>query len=75
MKVLLKLNPEHYDVREFPETGTLLVVRRGTKGPPDYSLEGEGFVIEFKNGEIYTIDIYDPKVARRFKNGLLIEVS
>ncbi len=67
MDLLLRLSPEDYELKEFPETGTLFVVHRSMKGKPDYSIEGDGFVIEFKDGLIYTVDVYDPEVAKRVK--------
>ena len=67
MDLLLRLSPEDYEIKEFPDTGTMLIVHKGVKGRPDYSLEGDGFVIEFKDGLIYTVDVYDPEVAKKVK--------
>ena len=71
-ELLLKLPLEDYEIKEYPETGTILIVRKGVKGLPDYSVEGEGITIEFKDGQIYAIDIYDPSVAKKFKENLAI---
>ncbi len=70
MELSLKIPLKDYEIREYGDTGTILIVRRGMKGEPEYSLEGEGFVIEFKEGKIYTIDIYDPEVAKRVREHL-----
>ena len=67
MELSLKIALDEYEVKEYPETGTMLIVRKGMSGEPDYSVEGEGFVIEFKEGKIYLIDIFDPEVARQVK--------
>ncbi|WP_164930565.1 hypothetical protein [Aquifex aeolicus] len=74
MELLLKipLEKEKYEIKEYPETGTMLIVHKDLRGEPDYSIEGEGLVIEFKNGEIYTIDVYDPEVARKIKQELVL---
>ncbi len=74
MELLLRLPLEGYEVKEYPDTRTILVVKKGVRGEPDYSLEGDGFVIEFKNGEVYTIDIYEPEVAQRFREKHLLSV-
>ncbi len=76
MELLLgiRLEKDKYEVKEYPDTGTLLIVRKGMKGEPDYSIEGEGFVVEFKDGEIYTVDVYDPKVASQVKERFYLQV-
>ena len=76
MELLLgiRLEGDKYEVREYPDTGTLLIVRKGVKGEPDYSIEGEGFVVEFKDGEIYTVDIYDPEVVSQVKERFYLQV-
>ena len=75
MDLLLRLSPEDYEIKEFPETGTLLIAHKGIKGKPDYSIEGDGFVIEFKDGFIYTVDVYDPEVAKRVKAKAPLELA
>ena len=72
MELLLKIPLEDYEIKEYPETGTMLIVRKGMKGEPDYSIEGEGMVIEFKDGQIYTIDIYDSEVAKKLREELVL---
>ncbi len=72
MELLLKVPLEDFEIREYPETGTMLIVRKGMKGKPDYSIEGEGMVIEFKNGQIYAIDIYDPEVVKKLREELVL---
>ncbi|RTZ58675.1 MAG: hypothetical protein DSZ31_05365 [Gammaproteobacteria bacterium] len=72
LELQLKLKLDDYEIREYPETGTMLIVRKGMKGLPDYSVEGEGITIEFKDGKIYTIDIYDPKVVQKLKEKFTI---
>ena len=71
-ELLLKLTLNDYEIKEYPETGTMLIIRKGMKGFPDYSIEGEGVTIEFKDGKIYTIDIHDPKVAQKLKQKLIL---
>ncbi len=77
MELLLgiKLEDKDYEVREYPDTGTLLIIHKGMKGEPDYSIEGEGFVVEFKDGEIYAVDVYDPEVASRVKEKLYLQLT
>ncbi len=70
MEVFLKISLRDYGIKEFEDTGTIIIVKKGLSGKPDYSIDGEGFVVEFKNGEIYIIDIYDPEVARNFREKL-----
>ncbi len=76
MELLLgiRLEEDKYEVREYPDTGTLLIVRKDMEGEPDYSMEGEGFVVEFKDGEIYTVDVYDPEVASQVRNSFYLKV-
>ena len=76
MELLLgiRLERDKYEVREYPDTGTLLIVRKGIKGEPDYSIEGEGFVVEFKDGEIYTVDVYDPEAVSQVKDKFYLQV-
>ena len=40
MELLLGIGLENdkYEVREYPDTGTLLIVHKGMKGEPDYSI-------------------------------------
>jgi len=71
-ELLLKLSLEDYEIKEYPDTGTILIVRKGMKGFPDYSVEANGATIEFKDGKIYTIDIYDPSIAKKFKEKFAI---
>ena len=71
-ELLLKLPLEDFEIKEYPDTGTILIVRKGMKGLPDYSVEAEGATIEFKEGQIYAIDIYDPIVAKKFKEKFAI---
>ena len=57
MELLLKIPPlENYEIR----------------GKPDYLIEREGMVIEFKDGQIYTIDVYDPEVAKKLRQELVL---
>ena len=70
----LRLDLKDYEIKEYPETGTMLIVRKGVKGLPDYSIEGEGITIEFKDGKIYAIDIYDPEVAQKFKKEFAVTI-
>ncbi len=58
MELPPKIDLEDYGIREYPDTGTILMFKRGMDGEPDYAVEGEGFVMEFKDGMVYTIDIY-----------------
>ncbi len=71
-ELLLKLPLDDYEIKEYPETETMLIVRKGMKGLPDYSIEGEGITVEFKDGKIYTIDIYDPNVVKKLKEKFIV---
>ncbi len=75
MELRIEIPLDEYEIREYEDTGTLLIFRKDFIGEPDYSIEGEGFVIEFKDGEIYTIDVYDPDVARKFKEKFMLELT
>jgi len=77
MELLLgiKLEDKDYEIREYPDTGTLLIIRKGMGGEPDYSIEGEGFVVEFKDGEIYSVDVYDPEVASKVKREFYLQLT
>ena len=77
MELLLgiRLEEDKYEVREYSETGTLLIVRKDMEGEPDYSIEGDGFVVEFKDGEIYTVDVYDREVASQVKERFYLQVE
>ena len=65
MELLLRLPLEGYEVKEYPDTGTIPVVKEGVREEPDYSLEGDGFAIEFKADKCFhhTVRIY--LLARR----------
>ncbi len=54
MEVFLKISLKDYEIKEFEDTGTIIIVKKGLSGKPDYSIDGDGFVVEFKNGE-YTL--------------------
>lgn len=75
MELLLKLPLEDYEIKEFLDTGTLMIVHKDMHGQPDYSIEGEGFVVEFKDGTVYIIDVYEPQVARKIKENLPLIVN
>lgn len=49
MEVFLKISLRDYGIKEFEDTGTIIIVKKGLSGKPDYSIEGGGFVVEFKN--------------------------
>lgn len=75
MELLLKFPLEDYHIKEFPDTGTLLIIRKDMEGQPDYSVEGDGFVIEFKDGLVYIVDVYEPEVARKIKDNIALTVD
>jgi len=77
MELLLgiTLEDDEYEIKRFPETGTMVIHRKGISGEPDYSVEGDGFVVEFKDGKIYTVDIYDPEVASRAGEKFYLQLS
>jgi hypothetical protein len=75
MELLLKIPLEDFEIKEFPDTGTILLVRKGFEGESDYTLEGEGFVLEFKEGKPVYLDIYDPEVAKAFKKHFALELK
>lgn len=49
MELPLKLKLKNYRVRRYPDAdaGAMLTVKKGVKGELDYSLEYDGFIIEF----------------------------
>ncbi len=55
MELFLKIPLKDYEIKEFEDTGTIVIVKKGLSGKPDYSIERDGFVVEFKDGEIYNI--------------------
>ncbi|RMH06672.1 MAG: hypothetical protein D6699_02140 [Aquificota bacterium] len=75
MELRIRIPLEGYEVKSYEDTGTMLIFRKDLSGEPDYAIEGDGFVIEFKNGEIYTIDVYDPETAKRLKKEFTLAIT
>lgn len=50
-------------MKEDPDRGSLLLVRRGVTGLPDEVIEGKGLTIEVKDGKVVIIDIFRPDLV------------
>ena len=53
--------PKLFEKKIDPETGNILFYRRDMRGVSDRVIEGDGFTVEFKDGQIYLIDIFNAK--------------
>lgn len=59
----LSFKPEFFDKKVDPATGSILFFRRDMRGIPDRVVEGDGFTVEFKDDQVFAIDIFSaPKV-------------
>ena len=59
----LSFKPEFFDKKVDPATGNILFFRRDMRGIPDRVVEGDGFTVEFKDDQVFAIDIFNaPKV-------------
>lgn len=61
MNMDLNFKPELFDKKIDPQTGNILFFRRDMRGIPDQVIEGDGFTVEFKDGQVYLIDIFNAK--------------
>lgn len=57
----LSFKPELFEKKVDPETGNILFFRRDMRGVSDQVIEGDGFTVEFKDGQVYLIDIFNPE--------------
>lgn len=55
----LKIDTDLFDKKIDPQNGNILFHRKDMKGIPDRVIEGDGFTVEFKNGQVYLIDIFN----------------
>lgn len=53
----------NFDKHIDSDNGAILFTKKGFSGLPDKVFEDHGFTIEFKNGEVVVIDIYQPEIA------------
>ena len=53
--------PKLFEKKIDPETGNILFYRRDMRGVSDRVIEGDGFTVEFKDDQIYLIDIFNAK--------------
>ena len=64
--------PKLFEKKIDPETGNILFYRRDMRGVSDRVIEGDGFTVEFKDDQIYLIDIFN---AKKVMSNLLSTVS
>lgn len=55
----IELDLDEYEIKEDKETDAILFVKKGIKGEPDFAIEGDGVVVEFKDNKIYVVDILE----------------
>ncbi len=55
----LSFKPEFFEKKVDPETGNILFFRRDMRGISDQVIEGDGFTVEFKDDQVYLIDIFN----------------
>lgn len=57
----LNFRPELFEKKIDPETGNILFFRRDMRGVSDQVIEGDGFTVEFKDNQVYLVDIFNTK--------------
>ena len=57
----LNFRPELFEKKIDPETGNILFFRRDMRGISDQVIEGDGFTVEFKDDQVYIVDIFNAK--------------
>ena len=57
----LNFRPELFEKKIDPETGNILFFRRDMRGISDQVIEGDGFTVEFKDDQVYQVDIFNAK--------------
>ena len=57
----LNFRPELFEKKIDPETGNILFFRRDMRGVSDQVVEGDGFTVEFKDEQVYLVDIFNAK--------------
>lgn len=57
--------PELFEKKIDSETGNILFYRRDMRGISDRVIEGDGFTVEFKDDQIYLVDIFNAKKVMR----------
>ena len=57
--------PELFEKKIDPETGNILFYRQDMRGISDQVIEGDGFTVEFKDDQIYLVDIFNAKKVIR----------
>ncbi len=57
----LNFRPELFEKKIDPETGNILFFRRDMRGVSDQVIEGDGFTVEFKDDQVYLVDIFNAK--------------
>ena len=55
----IDINPSLFDKKIDPKNGNILFHRKDMRGLPDKVVDGDGFTVEFKDGQIYLIDIFN----------------
>ena len=57
----LNFRPELFEKKIDPETGNILFFRRDMRGVSDQVIEGDDFTVEFKDDQVYLVDIFNAK--------------
>ena len=61
----LNFRPELFEKKIDPETGNILFFRRDMRGISEQVIEGDGFTVEFKDDQVYLVDIFNAKKVMR----------
>ncbi len=61
----LNFKPELFEKKIDPETGNILFFRRDMRGISEQVIEGDGFTVEFKDDQVYLVDIFNAKKVMR----------
>ena len=61
----LNFKPELFEKKIDPETGNILFFRRDMRGISEQVIEGDGFTVEFKDDQVYLVDIFNAKKVVR----------
>ena len=61
----LNFRPKLFEKKIDPKTGNILFFRRDLRGVSDQVIEGDGFTVEFKDNQLYLIDIFNATKVMR----------
>ncbi len=71
----LRVNMENFERRLDNEAGSVLFYKKGFRGIPDRTFQGEGYTIELKENEVVIFDIYNPELLIAKLAGDIFEVE